>query len=273
MVSDTTITANSTLPGAYYSGGNGGGIYNGGSSTITNSTISGNTASGGNIGGGGISNSGNITLTNSTISGNTASVFDNTLFGISGGGIYNTGSSTITNSTISGNIASTSDNNTFGSSGGGIYNSGTLGLLFDTIAFNQATNGGGVYNNTGSSTSLRNTIIAANTATGTNSVNPDVFGNFASSGYNLIGNATGSTGFDPSLGDIIGSSDSPIDPLLGSLSNNGGSTQTIALLPGSLAIGAADPIILDTDPLTDQRGLPRRAADDNADIGAFQFTL
>ncbi|WP_367275284.1 choice-of-anchor Q domain-containing protein [Microcoleus sp. CAWBG58] len=50
-------------------------------------------------------------------------------------------------------------------------------------------------------------------------------------------------------------------------------THTIPLLPGSRAIRAADPNILPTDPKTDQRGLPRRAADGSADIGAFQRTL
>ena len=49
---------------------------------------------------------------------------------------------------------------------------------------------------------------------------------------------------------------------------NGGPTQTIALLPDSPAIDAADPTVLDTD----QRGLPRRAADGSADIGAFEFS-
>ena len=50
--------------------GNGGGIYNGGTLTLTNSTVSGNTAWA--TRGGGIYNSGTLTLTNSTVSGNTA---------------------------------------------------------------------------------------------------------------------------------------------------------------------------------------------------------
>ncbi|MGB5696264.1 MAG: choice-of-anchor Q domain-containing protein [Polyangiales bacterium] len=75
-------------------GGEGGGIYNsGGTLTLTNSTVSGNTAE---FGGGGIYNysSGTLTVTNSTVSGNT--VFD------SGGGIWNEtgGTLTVTNTLV-----------------------------------------------------------------------------------------------------------------------------------------------------------------------------
>ena len=81
--------------------------------TITNCTISGNTASSGN----GIYSSGTLTITNSIISGNT---------GGTGGGIYQGGSTlTITNCTISGNT------------GGGIYrNYGTLRLYNTIVAMN-----------------------------------------------------------------------------------------------------------------------------------------
>ena len=68
---------------------------------MTNSTVSGNSAS--TASGGGIFNAGALTVTNSTISGNAASGQYGTY--ASGGGIYNNGGSplTITNSTISGN--------------------------------------------------------------------------------------------------------------------------------------------------------------------------
>ncbi|MCZ8223651.1 MAG: right-handed parallel beta-helix repeat-containing protein, partial [Microcystis sp. LE19-84.1B] len=144
----TLTLTNSTISGntATY----GGGIYNDGTLTLTNSTISGNT-------GGGIHNWGRgiLTLTNSTITGNTATNF--------GGGIENDGTLTLTNSTITGNTATYS--------GGGIYNwgRGTLTLTNSTISGNTATgyygSGGGIYNSTGTLT-ITDSAISGNTATG-----------------------------------------------------------------------------------------------------------
>ena len=266
----------------------GGGIKNSGTLTLDNSTISGNSITRDNVhsvsgDGGGIFNTGTMNVRNSTISGN--SVRDSNLLFIpagykienGGGGIFNSGTLTLDNSTISGNSVS-------GLSiyGGGILNKGKLTLAFSTFTLNSASNGGGVYNSPGytnlvlggtippGSTDVRNTIIASN-LNSASGVNPDVSGTFISNGYNLIGDSTGSTGFD-ATGDIVGTSDNPIDPRLASLDNNGGSTQTIALLPDSPAIGAGDPTVLDTDPTTDQRGLPRRAADGTTDIGAFELS-
>ena len=67
-----------TLTDSTVSGNNGGGMYNGGTMTIIDSTIAKNTL-GGNGAGGGILNGGTMTVIASTISGNTAP---------SGGGIY-----------------------------------------------------------------------------------------------------------------------------------------------------------------------------------------
>lgn len=86
-------------------GGSGGGIYNTGTVTTTNSTFSDNSAG---TSGGGIYNFGTVTITNSTFSGNSANT--------SGGGIYNNSTLTITNSTFSGNSANYS---------GGIINNNT----------------------------------------------------------------------------------------------------------------------------------------------------
>ena len=64
------------------------------------------------------------------------------------------------------------------------------------------------------------------------------------------------------------------DPLLASLANNGGPTQTMALLPGSPALGGGDPEAIDASGLlltTDQRGFPRPTGTGAMpDIGAFQ---
>jgi hypothetical protein len=82
---------NSTLSGNRAPIESGGGIVNGGTLTVTNSTFSGN--SGGSFGGG-ISNSGTLTVTNSTLSGNTAS---------GGAGIDNFATLNLTNTIVSGN--------------------------------------------------------------------------------------------------------------------------------------------------------------------------
>ena len=153
----------SSIPDSSY----GGGVYNfnnsTGAITLTNCTITANTAS---SGGGGVFNdnyssgSGAITLTNCTITANTATY---------GGGVYNynnsTGTITLTNCTITANTATY---------GGGVYNdnnsTGTITLTNCTITANTATyGGGGVYNDNYSSGSgaitLTNCTITANTAT------------------------------------------------------------------------------------------------------------
>jgi hypothetical protein len=87
-----------------------------------------------------------------------------------------------------------------------------------------------------------------------------------SQGHNLIGVGDGGSGFVST--DLVGTSANPIDPKLGPLQDNGGPTFTMALLPGSPAIGAGDP----TDaPMYDQRGpgFPR-VVNGKIDIGAFE---
>src|SRR5262249_34168731 len=73
---------------------------------------------------------------------------------------------------------------------------------------------------------------------------------------------------------IVGSSGSPVDPHLAALGNYGGPTQTMALLPGSLAIDAGAAF---TNPITglaittDQRGTPfARLVGPAVDVGAFE---
>jgi CSLREA domain-containing protein len=263
-----------TISGLTISGGsvfasNGGGIYNGGTLTLTNSTVSGNTASGGGSGGG-IYNGGTLTLTNSTISGNTASV---------GGGIFGEGGAlTLTNSTLSGNTAS--------SFGGGIeLENGTLTLTNSTVSGNTSgSDGGGINLGSGSTGTSRNTLIAGNSASGSG---PDVFNflnSFTSQGHNLIGIGDGSAGFT-GTGDQVGTGALPIDPRLGPLQNNGGPTSTHALLAGSPALDAGDDCVFDDScspalgvALTeDQRGAGfSRKIDGNGDstetvdIGAFE---
>jgi hypothetical protein len=65
-------------------------------------------------------------------------------------------------------------------------------------------------------------------------------------------------------GDQIGTADAPIDAQLDTLSDNGGLTQTCALIPGSPAVDVGEP---DAPPI-DQRGYDRVNA---PDIGAFEL--
>lgn len=214
------------------------------STVITSSIISGNTADFG----GGVSNyEGNVTVTASTLSTNNANV--------EGGGFSNYfGTSNITNSTISGNTAV---------GGGGVSNfNGQTTILSSTIANNSANYGSGIINYY-AQTILGSTIVAANNNASDLS---GIF--FSSAGNNLIGDRGDvDTFIDGENNDLVGTSENPIDPLLGELQDNGGLTPTQALLKGSPAIDAG----VDFGGGIDQRGgdfiRPIGAA---SDIGAFE---
>jgi predicted outer membrane repeat protein len=243
-ITGSTLSDNS----AFFDGG---GIWNNytGVLTVTNSVLSGNSARTGY--GGGIANQpmSHATVSNSTFSGNTAS---------SGGALDNAaGTVTITNSTLSNNSATGGgaiDNRDLG-----IFTNGTVTVTSSTLSGNAATRTcGGFDEASAGSLTVRNSIVAANTAPSS----PDVCGALDSQGYNLIGDGTGGSGWTDT--DAAGTADDPIDPLLGRLQDNGGPTQTAALLPGSPALNAGDPALLGT---ADQRGVVRRGG---VNIGAYQ---
>jgi hypothetical protein len=276
----TSVTINNNSIGSG-NGGSGGGLYVRGtttvnikSSAITNNTAGGTTPFEGF--GGGVFNNGLLTIVSSEISGNTSLAF--------GGGIMNqgTGNLTLVNSTVSGNTGVQSH---------GISNdSGTTMVLSNcTITNNSPSAGTGFGIQTfGGTAQVGNTIVAGNGGAG----GTDLQGNFTSQGNNLIGKSDGTNGFTNGVnGDQVGTAGSPINPLLGALGNNGGPTQTHALLAGSPAIEAgnnaivaADTLDLDGDLNTaepipfDQRGtnFPRTldSADANlvqtVDIGAYE---
>ncbi len=265
MISDSTLTGNTSELG--------GGLFVIGMATITDCTIDGNTASND---GGGLAGDGTVTITDCTIDGNSSSgdgagvwtgypsmltITDSTISGnsaVKGGGAYINNKAILTNCTISGNSAS---------EGGGLFNYGGATVTACTITGNSAV-GGGLYNYSSSYYSsvatLTDTIVAGNADAASNP--DDIGGNAAGSvtgTYNLIGTG-GSGGIVGGVGGNIVLSD--LDGLgLSPLGNYGGPTQTIALLPGSLAIGTGTAV---AGINTDQRGLP---IDSTApDIGAFQ---
>ena len=242
----TVTLTNSTITGN--SAQDGGGMWSNGAASLTDCTVSGNSA---RSGGGIFAFYGTLALTNCTVSGNSAAV--------GGGGVYvNDGTATLTNCTISGNTA--------GASGGGVavWNAYSVTLTNCTVSGNSADGSGGGLKNFFSSVTLINTIVAGNT----NSVAAasDISGTVSGSN-NLIG--TGGSGglVNGVAGNIVGVANA----LLAPLGNYGGPTQTMPLLPGSLAInngigGAGIPV-------ADQRGMGRVGA---VDIGAFEsqgFTL
>ena len=180
-------------------------------------------------GGGILVNSGTLTVDSSTISGNTATAPFAGL-GAAGGGIFNNnGTLTINNSTISGNTADFNSGGGGNAAGGGIFeNGGTLSINDSTISGNVAASGGPgneIYFNGGSDT-LAGDILA--TAGGAPASGECSGSTPTDDGYNV--DDDGSCGFT-GTGSV--SSSSTIDNYLGPLQDNGGQTDTIALLPGS----------------------------------------
>jgi len=308
-VSGSTISGNSAFAGggiendgiATITGGSianntasvfGGGIDNSGTLTVNTATIQGNSV-GVNGSGGGIDNSGSLTVAGSTIANNSASQSGGSV--ASGGGIYSDGSlATILDTTLSGNSApsgggvyvasgvvtvanSTLSGNSAVRDGGGIYiQTGTLTAVNCTIAYNSLDGGGGGggLDVSGGTATLDNTIVATNTAgTGAGATANDIAGTVSSSSaFNMIGTG-GSGGLTTGApnDNLVGVA----NPDLGTLANNGGPTQTIALLTGSPAINAGSiglAFVGGQSLTTDQRGTGfARTVNGTIDIGAFEI--
>ena len=169
-LTNSTIINNNALD-------DGGGLFNAttGTLTVVKSTISNNDSTEGF--GGGIYNAGSLSITNSDLSGNWA--FRD------GGGFYNTGSASILKTTLSDNssnldgggiynrndghlIIDTSpfvENYSFSTDGGGIYNNGNASIINSAFSGNYAdANGGGIYNDINGSINFTSCTINANDA-------------------------------------------------------------------------------------------------------------
>ncbi|MBC8030188.1 MAG: hypothetical protein H7Z16_08760 [Pyrinomonadaceae bacterium] len=282
----------------------GGGLFSLGNLTVTNSTLDLNSAKGGNAGDsfgpdcfgahqsgdGGAARGGAILADGGSLIIHTATFASNSAKGGHGGdgGKTNGGGPCAQTTHGAGGLAH----------GGAITNTNaaTLNIKHATISLNTAQAGNTGVNQGGANlpprlvaegtgggirvgpaaVTLQNTIIAGNTAAnGLGDINgaptpgPNVDGSVTSGGHNLLGVATDAGGF-VGTGDKIGA-----NAMLAALANNGGPTQTMALLAGSAAIDAG---VAAGAPF-DQRGLPRTFNDpgvanaptsDGTDIGAFE---
>jgi len=243
---NVTVSENETLGG--YNGGNGpqlsgggaGIAVQGGDLTLTDSTISNNTEVLG-VGGGGlrISDGGQATLTNSTVSRNVSEQGGSD--GLArGAGLLAEGAAEVTlvNTTVSENAADRE--------GGGVYiASSQLSLFQSTLFGNEAPVGGAnIYSSGALAPVVVNSIL----------VDGDCVGPIDDGGNNF-GDSPGCPG------DAIASG---VD-IEATLADNGGPTETHALLAGSVAIDAAGECPLETD----QRGVAR--SDGACDSGSYEF--
>ena len=276
-VMNSTFSTNSAQRGGAIANLNGNLIVS--ASTFTSNTTSGDT---GVVGGAILSGTGTASVTNSTFTKNSAvlggaieaqdnpvtvigSTFDsNTAEGAGGGIEFEAATLTVLNSTFSGNSAKELR-------GGAIAPFGTLMLTNSTIVGNSAPAGGGLYNV--SVADVKGTIFAGNTGgncAGDNAV-VDLGYNISDDktcGFIANGSANNGDGVNPKL-----------DPA--GLHDNGGPTQTIAVLQGSPAVDAIPHSACSDqqDPgqqiTIDQRGEPRPDPEDGpngpCDIGAYEL--
>ncbi|HEY3775630.1 MAG TPA: right-handed parallel beta-helix repeat-containing protein [Solirubrobacteraceae bacterium] len=209
-----------------------------------------------------------LTIRDSTISGNDSHL---------GGGVQtNTGAgatgastATIIDSTIAGNVAL--------QQGGGIAALATapgseVAITGSTITANTGSSGGGLF--ASSPVTLSNSILAGNTAHpgGATDCQSSAVGSVITDGpggHNLIGNAAGCGAIVAGLPEE--DQTGVTHPGLLPLANNGGATNTVALLAASPAIGTGDSATCTSADIgnLDQRGDPRVTASRGCDIGAL----
>lgn len=223
-----------------------GGIENHGTLTITSSRLEGSEN--------GLINFGVARIEHSVFAGNLrAAIFNayrltvlGSLFTANRHGLDNaSGDAVIVNSTFYGNMALIPHE-----IGAGIANSGTVQVINSTFADNVAFGGGGAIGNHGAGVvKLTNTILTGKWP---------CYGLFLDGEHNLQYPA-----------ETCGSSIPTVDPKLLPLADNGGPTETVALQPGSPAIGAGDESVCAGSLVggVDARDQFR----DQCDIGAFAY--
>ena len=290
-----SMVVNSTISGNV---GNGqyaaGGLY-ADDLTLVSSTVSGNDGVGVHSVGGIYAS--NVTLKSSTVSGNTATGDAST------GGIYTSSDLKVINSTVSGNT------------GSGAYSTGGIwvnGFLPERVPVEDAPVANEVINFYGAELLLSNSTVTGNDGIGSDAaggvrlglpttIQNSIVANNTAIDFpdlaiqgplflfaSLVGDTTGTFLGDGPIGDgpigdgeIIG--DGPIDngnlfdidPLLGPLADNGGPTETHALMSTSPAIDAGENEVavdeMGSPLIFDQRGIGfPRVENFTVDMGAFE---
>ena len=269
-VLSSEVSHNVTTNAAVMVGG-GGIINNYAELLVADSTISHNRAETGSAFGGGLINTfGNAQIVRSAIIHNTAAAVSGP-FPAGGGGVVNSdGAMVIANSTLSGNSA------VGGSNGGALLATNFFGstpssvtIVNTTISQNNADAAGGAvaaFNFAGGqpiTITFTNSIVSANTAGDARNCTAVTAASILSNDYNLEDLNTCSFG-QPN--DLVNTA-----PLLGVLQNNGGPTQTHALLPGSPAIDTGNNSVCSQPPVSgvDQRGVGRPVGS-TCDRGAYE---
>ena len=269
LVTRSTVTDNlaTSLSAVTY----GGGVFSGGEFVAKYSTISDNVSCP-NAGCGGVSGGvdayGGASISNSTISGNTARTRI--------GGVRLKSFSapppaaTISNSTISGNKAITGEV-------GGIYANVPLTLRSSTIAFNTAASGvsaAGLAAKAQYASIIvdMNSVLLSNNSFG-GTPTPSDFGTAATGAFTISATGADNLIFASASGAVLPSGGGLVSACarLGPLRDNGGSTKTHPLLSGSPAIDVGNDTSTATGAHYDQRGtgFPRSLGID-PDIGAVE---
>ena len=280
-VTNTNVSNNTAMASA-------GGISNrpGATMVLSGGIVDGNAALG--TGAGGISNAGTLTMSQVRVSSNSAPE--------DGGGVFNseTGTLTATRCTVEGNAA--------GTWGGGIRNFGAANVMDTTVSHNTAQGGTGISNRPGAWMALTNSTVSGNGGSGISNWSTLTLASVTVSGNSIYNDGGWITARNtivdsycdatPLVDSLGGNIESPgntcgLNPAgtdqvnvlalalnLGPLADNGGSTQTHALLPGSVAIdwipvgecvnAAGFPL------LVDQRGASRPSGP-ACDSGAFEL--
>ncbi len=261
-ISDSTVTGNSTKGNWSY----GGAIYaEGAVLAVTRSTLSGNQTTGAGAVGGALAfydskGGGQLLISRSTVSGNST-----TGRWSHGGGIYSSFTKVVlSQTTLSGNSVSGSE-----AEGGGLFvsgfssepNAGTQTIISQsTVTLNKSVKGGAGGIRGGNEIILRNSIVAGNTDNAVASdLLPSQFG--MQTAFSLIGRSEG-TNLTPSTtpdaaGNQIGgiTAATAINPKLGPLQLNGGTTMTHALQSGSPAIDSGSLALAVDETVTEKPAL------------------